>query len=156
MYEVAENANGVRQWKLTQAARQFADACNARSHVRIVLRPEVQEVVPEEDSVAPARLGKQRETQLVASKQAFAVVWQSAATLAIFLEGRAYVRRVSWDARRRVYVLDVASTADAGEVCEEAQSVYGDAAADTWMEGDLQISPDDKHLFVHLVQCDAA
>lgn len=151
MYEVTENAAGVKQWKPTEAAKAFVKAC--REKVEVVLIPEIHRWVDDYDTVHET----QPDARLLANKQALVVVWMSASALAVFLDGRAYVRKVRWDDKARRYVLELGSRVSVNEVCAEARSVYGDVAGDTWMEGDIRVdvSPD-KDLHLRLSKCSGA
>jgi len=148
MYEVSENAAGVRQWKPTDAAKAFVKAC--REKVEVLLIPEIHRWVNEYDTVHETK----PDVRLLASKQALAVIWKSASALAVFLEGRAYVRKVRWDDKTRTYVLELGSKVSVNEVCTEARSVYGEAgiAGDTWMEDDIRVDAE-RELRLRLSNC---
>ena len=157
MYETVQDKSGTRRWALTQGSKNFVKSCSeARKSITVTLKPEVNRVRDDEDEDPSSfYLVKQDQTSdLLGSKQALAVVWIFAATLSTILERSAYVRSVRWDARYRLYVLEIGIPIDSSckDVCNEVRDVYGDMAADTWMEGDKEIAPG-KHLDLTLLNC---
>ena len=147
MYEVKSNAAGVKQWKLTSAAKEFARACKETPFIRLELRPGIEAMFQDKKEVRD-------DHKAFSSQRALSIVWDSATTLAMCLEGKAYIESVLWNKETGSYIVDLRATKDTslGTVLDEVKTVYEDAAEDTWMEGDIEVLPG-RELTLGVVSC---
>ena len=150
MYEIRRASNGVKRWVRVAGAAQ--PACE----VELTLKPSAGLVTDTETG----------DIKQLSMKHAIA---KKAVTLGDFVSQRAAlivhtavagplaavdrIKGLAYDMVGEVYRVRVLCN-DAAALCEEMRSHFGDSAADTWMEGDIMLTPACE-LHLSMVSCRA-
>lgn len=152
MYEVVQDARGVKRWALTPAAREEREAWKSRGvHVRVALRPVVAEFDPSDPNADPRKIEATNARALAAARvpgfqsaRAMRIVWSSVPPpdeRALRAGKGWFVQSIKWNGRVYEICFVASSPAAAEELVQEACHNYGDGAADSWMEGNILLTP---------------
>lgn len=139
-YEVTETANGVAKWTLTSSSKDFVRRCKQNPPVRVFLRPSLSRFDDDDEDEERAKRARRDTKFSFSSSRCMAIAWSAANTAVVFLGGQCFIQRVRWDSSSELYVIDYGTTlTDTSIIHDEMKSAFVDVAADTWMEGDIEV-----------------